>query len=92
MGPELYSSFMTYFGCVINSITLNNIIRNCLLQHVIEVSVEVRIEVKGRRGKRHKQQWDDLKEKRGGWKLTEEALDRILWRTHFERDYGPLTR
>jgi len=30
---------------------------------------------------------DDLKETRGYWKLTEEALDRILWRTRFRRGY-----
>jgi hypothetical protein len=45
-----------------NSVTLNNIIRNCLLQHVIERNVEGRIEVAGKRGKRCRQQLDDLKE------------------------------
>jgi len=42
----------------------------------------------GRRGRRHKQLLDDLKEKRGYRKLKEEALD--LWRTRFRRSYGPV--
>jgi hypothetical protein len=33
---------------------------------------------------------DDLKEKRETWKLKEEELDRILWRTPFGRAYGPV--
>jgi hypothetical protein len=32
-----------------------------------------------------KQLLDDLKEKRGYWKLKEEALDRTLWGTGFGR-------
>jgi hypothetical protein len=39
----------------------------------------------GRRGRRSKQILDDLKKKRGCWKLKEEALDRTLWRTRFGR-------
>ena len=35
---------------------------------------------------------DDLDEKRRYWKLKEEALDRTLWRTRFERGYGPVAR
>jgi len=31
---------------------------------------------------------DDLQEKRGCWKLEEEALDRCLWRTSLGRGYG----
>jgi hypothetical protein len=46
----------------------------------------------GRRGRRHKQLLDDLKEKGRYWKLKEEALDRTLWRTHFGRGYGPVVR
>jgi len=38
--------------------------RNCLIKHVIEGKIEGRIEVTGRRGRRHKQPPDDLKEKR----------------------------
>jgi hypothetical protein len=57
--------------------------RNCLLRHVIEGKLEGRIEMTGRRGRRRKQLLDDLKEKRGYWKLKEEALDSSLWRTRF---------
>jgi len=35
---------------------------------------------------------DDLKEKRGYWKLKAEALDRSVRRTRFARDYGPVVR
>jgi hypothetical protein len=59
--------------------------------------------VAGRRGKRRQHLSDDLKEKRGYCELNEEALDRILWRTHFGFDdgseeksfgsgYGPVVR
>jgi hypothetical protein len=57
---------------------------------VIEEKLEGRIEMKGRRGRRHKQLLDDLKEKRRYRKLKEEALDRTLWRTRFRRGYGPV--
>jgi len=39
--------------------------RNCLLKQVIEGKIDGRIEVKRRRGRRHKQLLDDLKEKTG---------------------------
>jgi hypothetical protein len=39
--------------------------RNCLLKHVTEGKIEVRVEVTGRRGRRRKQLLDDLKEKKG---------------------------
>jgi hypothetical protein len=35
--------------------------------------------VTGRRGRSGKQLLDDLEEKRGCWKLNEEALDLSLW-------------
>ena len=41
---------------------------------------------------RRRQLLDDLDEKRRYWKLKEEALDRTLWRTRFERGYGPVAR
>jgi hypothetical protein len=66
--------------------------RNCLLKHVIEGTLEGRIEMTGRRGRIRKQLLDDLKEKRRYWKLKEEALDRTLWRTRFGRGYGPVVR
>jgi hypothetical protein len=57
--------------------------RICLLEHVIEEKTEGMIEVTGRRGRRRKQPLDDLKEKRGYWKLKEEALEGTLWSTRF---------
>jgi hypothetical protein len=62
-----------------------------ILKHVIEGTLEGRIEMTGRRGRRCKQLLDDLKEKRRYWKLKEEALDRTLWRSHFGRGYGQTT-
>jgi hypothetical protein len=62
--------------------------RNCLLKHVIEGNVEEMIKVTVRRGRRRKQQLDDLKENRGYCKLKEEALDHTLWRTGSGRSYG----
>jgi hypothetical protein len=66
--------------------------RNCLLKHVIEGKLEGTIEMTGRRVRRSKQLLDDLKERRRYWKMKEEALDRTLWRTRFERGYGPVVR
>jgi hypothetical protein len=37
--------------------------------------------VTGRRRRKCKQILDELKEKRGYWKLNEETLDRTPWRT-----------
>jgi hypothetical protein len=62
--------------------------RNCILKHVIEREMEVT----GSRGRRRKQLLDDLKEKRGYWKLKEDALDGTMWRTRFGRGYGPVVR
>jgi len=42
-----------------------------------------------KRRRRRKQIVDDLKEKRGAWKLQEEALDRSVWRTGFRKGHGP---
>jgi hypothetical protein len=64
--------------------------RNCLLKHVIEGKIEGRIEVTGRWGRRRKQLLDELKETKIYWKLKEEALVRTVWRTRFERGYGPV--
>ena len=66
--------------------------RNRLLKRVIEGKIQGRIEETGRLGRRCKQLLYDLKEKRGYWKLKKEALDRILWRTRFGRDCGPVGR
>ena len=35
---------------------------------------------------------DDLEERRGQWKLKEEALDRTLWRIRYIRVYGPVVK
>jgi len=43
--------------------------RHCLLNYVIEGKIEGRIEVKGIRGRRRRQLLEDLKERRGYWKL-----------------------
>jgi len=43
--------------------------------------------VTGRRRRRRKELLNDLKEGREYWKLKEEALDRTMWRTCFERGY-----
>jgi hypothetical protein len=65
--------------------------RICLLKHVIQGNIR-RIVGTGTRGRRRKQLLDDLKEKRGYWKLKEEALDRTLWRSRFGRGNGPVVR
>jgi hypothetical protein len=45
-----------------------------------------------RRGRRHMQLLDNLKETRRYWKLKEEAQDRTLWRTQFGRGYWHVAR
>ena len=46
-----------------------------------------------RRVRRRKQLLEDLKEKkRAHWKLKQETLARILWRTRFGESYGPVAR
>jgi hypothetical protein len=57
--------------------------RNCLIKHIIEG----KILGTRRRGRRRMQLLDDLKETRRYWTLKEEAQDRTLWRTQFERGY-----
>ena len=59
--------------------------RNCLLNHIIEGKLEVRIDVTGRRGRRLRQLRMNLREVRRYWKLKEEALDHTVWRTRFGR-------
>jgi len=43
--------------------------RYCLVNHVIEGKIEGRVEGTGRPGRIHEQLVDDIKEKRGYWKL-----------------------
>jgi len=64
--------------------------RNCLLKHIMELKKEGRINVTGGRERRCKKLLDDLKEKRGYWKLKQETLDRTVWRTGFGRGCGPV--
>jgi len=45
-----------------------------------------------RRGRRRKQLLNEVKEKRGCWKLTEEAIDQTLSRTGYRRGCGPAVR
>jgi hypothetical protein len=66
--------------------------RNCLLRQVIEGKIEVGIEVTRIRGRRRRKLLDDLKERRGYSHLTDEALDRTIWRTGFGRGFGPVVR
>jgi hypothetical protein len=48
--------------------------KNCFLKYFTEEKLEVRIEVTVRRGRSRKQLLDNLKEKKGYWKLKVEAL------------------
>jgi hypothetical protein len=48
--------------------------------------------VTGRRGRRHEQPLDDLKENTEYCKLREDALNRHLWKTRFGRGNGPVVR
>ena len=64
----------------------------CLLKHVMEGTVERRIEGAGRRGRRHKQLLDDVKEKLRYCKLKEEVLYRTLCRTHSGGGYRSVVR
>ena len=63
------------------------LLRNCLLKQVIDGRVEGGIEVTGRQGRTRKQLLYGFKEIRGYRTSKEEALDRTVWRTRFERGY-----
>jgi hypothetical protein len=69
-----------------------HILRNCLLQWVIEGKIKGKIEVTGRRGRRRRKLLDDLKGRREDSHLKEEALDRTMWRAHFGRGFAPVVR
>jgi hypothetical protein len=58
----------------------------------LKKSYKGRIEMTVRRGRRRKQQLDDLKEKKIYWVLKEETLGRTVWRTRFGRGCGPVLR
>jgi hypothetical protein len=68
------------------------LLRNCLLQQVIEGKAKGGIEMTGKRGRRRRKLLDDLQERRGYSHLKEEALDRTIWRPRFARDSGPVVR
>jgi hypothetical protein len=68
------------------------LLRNCLLQRVIEGKIQGGIEVTGRQGRKHRKLLDDLKERRGYSHLKEEALDRTIWRACFGRGFGSVIR
>jgi len=68
------------------------LLRNCLLQRVIEGKIKGGIEVTGRRGRRRRKLLYDLKERRGYSHLKEEAVDRTMWRARFGRGFGPVVR
>jgi hypothetical protein len=59
---------------------ISHILRRNML---FEGKIEGRIEVMEGRGRRSKQLLDDLKGKRGYWKLKEEALGGYLWKNRF---------
>jgi hypothetical protein len=63
-----------------------------LICYKIGGKIQVWIEVTGRRGRRRRKLLDDFKERRGYTHLKEEALDRIMWRARFRRDFGPVVR
>jgi len=65
---------------------------NCLLKQVIEGKIKGEMEVARRRGRRHRELLDDLKERRGYSHLKEEALDHTMWRHRFGGGFGPVVR
>ena len=71
---------------------LKELVKSCVRTAFWNTLLKARIEVMGIRGRRVKQLLDDLKERRGYWKLKEEALDRALWRTRCGICYGPVVR
>jgi hypothetical protein len=68
------------------------LLRNCLLQQVIEGKIKGKIDVTGRRGRRCRKLLDDLKERKRYSHWKEKALDRTMWRARFGRGFGPLVR
>ena len=66
--------------------------RNCLLKQVVVGKIKEEIEVTIRRGRRRKKLLDDLKDRRGYSHLTEEALDRTIWRNSIGRCFEPVVR
>ena len=65
--------------------------RNCLPKQIVEKTLEVRIDMTVRQGRRGKQLVDDLMERRGYCSLKK-ALDCTAWRTGFRRHHGTVVR
>jgi hypothetical protein len=90
------STFKKFVDCghvgITDSSQFKFMYRNYLLKHIIEGKIAGRRDVTGRRDRRLKQLLDDLKEKRGYWKLKDEVLARTLLRTRFGRAYGLVVR
>ena len=68
------------------------LLRNCILQRVIEAKIQGGIEVTGRQGRRRRKLFNDLKERRGYSHLKEEALARTIWRARFGRGFEPVVK
>ena len=62
------------------------------LKQVIEGKIKGEMEVARRRGRRRKKLLDELKDRRGYSHLTEEALDRTMWRHCSGGGFGPVVR
>jgi hypothetical protein len=65
---------------------------HCLLQQVVEGKIKGGIEVKARRGRRHRKLLDDLKERQGYSHLKKEALDRQIVDSSLWKRLGPVVR
>ena len=73
------------------------LIRNCPVKDFRDGKIEEMTKMTGRRRRRRrrkrrrrKQLLDCPNEKRGYWKLKDEALDRSLWRNRFGGGHGPV--
>jgi hypothetical protein len=88
--PTPLCTFVAWFQLKKEGWLSQFLLRN--LKQVIVRRIEGRLEVAERRGRRHKQLLDDLKEKRVYWLFEVEALDRTLWSTPFWRGYETVIR
>jgi hypothetical protein len=68
------------------------LLRNCLLNQVIEGKIKGEMEVTRRRGRRRKELLDDLKDRRGYCHLKEKALDHTMWRNRFGGGFVPVVK